>query len=296
MASDIKTVVSARYAEIAESGFSGEDPRARTIATAFGYSDAELESIPAEANMGLGCGNPTAMASLRPGETVVDLGSGGGLDVFLAAQRIGPAGKAIGIDMTGNMLELAKKNAGKMGLENVEFHLAEIEDMPLEDDSVDCVISNCVLNLVPDKLEAFKEIFRILKPGGRLAVSDIALRTALPPDLAGSVAAYTGCIAGALLIEEYERLLREAGFASVRIVDTGSDLNVYQTNQAPDVEAQGSALTSSSSPATDVGDTVELCCGEIVAATAAGSRTATSLLHGIDVNRYAASVKVFAVK
>ena len=274
MDQDIKTVVGERYAEIARKGFSSRDESMRRIAAAFGYSDDELASIPAEANMGLSCGNPTAMASLREGETVVDLGSGGGLDVFLAALRVGPTGRAIGIDMTPDMVALARRNADKAGLSNVAFHRAEIDDMPLDDDSVDCAISNCVLNLVPDKLRAFHEIFRILKPGGRLAVSAIALKQPLPPAISDSVAAYTGCIAGALVIAEYERLLRQAGFASVRMVDSGADLNLYNDCAAPDSE-QFAACCGTAEPVADEG---------------------LKALRTIDVNDYAASVKVFAVK
>jgi SAM-dependent methyltransferase len=271
MASDIKTAVSEQYGEIARQGVGGTDARARNVAQAFGYSDAELASIPAEANMGLSCGNPTATANLRPGETVVDLGSGCGLDVFLAAQKVGPTGMAIGIDMTRDMIDLARENARKAGLDNVAFHLAEIEDMPLEDASVDCVISNCVLILVPDKLQAFREIYRILKPGGRLAVSDIALKAPLPADLADRVAACIGRETPALAIETYDRLLREAGFAEVRIVDSKADLNVDRPNYAP-----------SSCAAADDGRPVS---------TSAALRSL-----GIDVNAYAASVKVFALK
>ena len=272
MAANIKTIVSERYGEIARGGLGREDDQARAIATAFGYSEADLASIPAEANMGLGCGNPTAMASLRDGETVVDLGSGGGLDVFLAARKVGPTGRATGIDMTADMIELAERNARQASLANVAFHVAEIEDMPLDDDSVDCVISNCVLVLVPDKLAAFREIHRILKPGGRLAVSDIALKKALPAELARSVEAYTGCIAGALEIAEYDRLLRAAGFEAVEIIDTRADLNVYRTNEAPDLDL-GEGATAA-------------CCGP------AGGES----LGDVDVNEFAASVKVFALK
>ncbi len=274
---DIKTAVSERYSEIAKSGRSSLDEKTRSVAKAFGYSEAELESIPAEANMGVSCGNPTAMASLREGEIVVDLGSGGGLDVFLAARKVGPTGKAIGIDMTEEMIRLARRNAEKMGLENVAFHLAEIEDMPLADESVDCVVSNCVLVLVPDKLDAFKEIYRILKPSGRLAISDMALKKTLPSELAESVAAYTGCVAGALQIEDYERLLGEAGFAAVQIIDTRSDLNVYKES-----EKAGEAAIS--------------CCGGPDTEAKGVSTTAALRLSDVDVNDYAASVKVFAHK
>lgn len=274
MASDIKTAVSEQYGEIARHGVGGADARARNVAQAFGYSDAELASIPAEANMGLSCGNPTATAGLRPGETVVDLGSGGGLDVFLAAAKVGPAGMAIGIDMTQDMIDLARGNARKAALDNVAFHLAEIEDMPLEDASVDCVISNCVLILVPDKAQAFREIFRILKPGGRLAVSDIALKAPLPADLADRVTACIGRETPALAIETYERLLREAGFAEVRVVDSKADLNVDRPNSGP----AGAASCASAADGKPV-------------STSAALRSL-----GVDVNAYAASVKVFALK
>ncbi|MDF1666222.1 MAG: methyltransferase domain-containing protein [Planctomycetota bacterium] len=192
MSENTKSAVRQGYGAVAQAGLSSNQDGIKGIAKAFGYSEEELASIPAESNMGLSCGNPVAMASISEGETVVDLGSGGGLDVFLAAKKVGPSGKAIGIDMTGDMISLARKNAAKGGYTNVKFYLGEIEAMPLPDASVDCVISNCVLNLCPDKDEALKEIFRILKPGGRLAVSDIALKKALPEAVASEVRA--GCI------------------------------------------------------------------------------------------------------
>ena len=166
-------------------------------------------------------------ATLREGETVVDLGSGGGFDVFLAARKVGPTGRAIGTDMTPEMLDLARRNAEKSGLTNVEFRRATIDNLPLPDASVDHVISNCVMNLSPDKPAVFREIARVLKPGGRLAVSDIALKKPLPAEIGQDLMAYVGCIAGAVLIEEYRRQLAEAGFASVEIIDTGADLNAY---------------------------------------------------------------------
>ncbi|MEZ5975292.1 MAG: arsenite methyltransferase [Planctomycetota bacterium] len=267
MEEDIKQAVRRGYGSVARAGLSSENQGMRTIATAFGYSPEELASIPAEANMGLSCGNPTAMASLRPGEVVVDLGSGGGLDVFLASKQVGPTGQAIGIDMTADMVDLARRNAKKGGYENVRFHLAEIEAMPIPDASVDCVISNCVLNLCPDKDAALREIFRILKPGGRLAVSDIALRQELPEAIRREVAAWTGCIAGALPIDVNEAKLHAAGFADVLIQDAGSDLNAYRDGGhaaccGPASDASMAPASSCCAPAAQ-----ESCCGPAPAAT-----------------------------
>src|ERR1051326_1065201 len=173
MSANIEEAVRLRYGAVAGSNLSSTHEGVRALVEAFGYSPEELASIPAEANMGLSCGNPTATANLRAGETVVDLGSGGGLDVFLAAAKVGPTGRAIGIDMTPEMIDLARHNAAKAnegeGYSNVEFHLATIDELPLADNSVDCVISNCVINLAPDKVAVFREIARVLKPGGRLA-------------------------------------------------------------------------------------------------------------------------------
>src|SRR6266700_4178123 len=187
MLESIVEAVRSRYGSVAKSGLSSEQTGVRAVAEAFGYSPEELASVPAEANVGLSCGNPTAFARLRPGETVVDLGCGGGLDVLLAAPKVGPTGKAIGIDMTPEMIARARRNAaqpinGRVAA-NVEFHLAAVDRLPLPDASADCVISNCVINLAPDKPAVFREMFRILKPGGRVAVSDIALKRPLPPEV-----------------------------------------------------------------------------------------------------------------
>lgn len=283
MADTILEQVQSKYAAVAGSTLSTEHAGVRAVAEAFGYSTDELASIPAEANMGLSCGNPTAFASLRPGETVVDLGCGGGLDVFLAAAKVGPAGKAIGIDMTPAMIERAQANAAKQPHRNIEFHLATIDRLPLPGGSVDCVISNCVLNLVPDKPAAFREIFRVLKPGGRLAASDIALKQPLPVEIAQSVMAYVGCVAGAILIADYEQWLRDAGFATVQVVDTGKDLNVYAK-----VENQSGCC----SPAMESSLPVASCCGDAPDL----HDGLAALLRKYDVNAYAASVQVYALK
>jgi SAM-dependent methyltransferase len=188
------------------------------VSRAIGYSDADLQAVPDGANLGLGCGNPVALASLKAGETVLDLGSGAGFDCFLAADRVGPTGKVIGVDMTPEMLQRARGNARKGGYANVEFRLGEIEHLPLADGSVDAVISNCVINLSPDKPEAFREAYRALRPGGRLMVSDVVLLRELPDAVRESLEAYVACVAGASLRDEYLDAIRGAGFQDIRIV------------------------------------------------------------------------------
>jgi SAM-dependent methyltransferase len=183
-----------------------------------GYSPEELAAVPEDANLGLGCGNPTALAGLKPGETVLDLGSGAGIDCFLAARKVGPAGHVIGVDMTPEMLDRARDNARKSGLDNVEFRLGEIENLPVADNTVDVILSNCVINLSTDKPRVFREAFRVLKPGGRLMVSDLALKKPLPPEIRGSVEAYVACVAGAMVKEDYLAAIRTAGFADVQVV------------------------------------------------------------------------------
>ena len=297
MSNRIEEVVQSRYGSIAGSGLSSEHTGVRAVAEAFGYSPEELTSIPAEANMGLSCGNPTAYANLRPGETVVDLGSGGGLDVFLAAARVGPEGRAIGIDMTPEMIALAQRNAQKgvdgKPYENVEFHLATIDKLPLADASVDCVISNCVINLAPDKRAVLREIARVLKPGGRLAVSDIALKRQLPAEIANDLLAYAGCIAGAVLIDEYRNALLESGFAHVEVVDMKSDLNAYAKIETESEASCSTTASSSSLPVVATG-----CCSpQSMAPDVDGTRKRLSdMLRESNVNDYAASVRIYAVK
>ena len=275
MSDPILVQVQANYAAVAASALSGAEAGVRAVAEAFGYSPEELGSIPAEANLGLSCGNPTAFARLRPGEVVVDLGCGGGLDVLLAAPKVGPSGRAIGIDMTPEMIDRARRNADKQGVTNVAFHLSTIDHLPLLDASADCVVSNCVINLALDKRAVFREMFRILKPGGRVAVSDIALKKTLPPELLRSVAAYVGCIAGAIRVADYRRGLEEAGFRAVQIIDTGADLNAYAK-----IENQAGCCA----PA------MECCTPSVV------HEGLVELMRRYDVNEYAASVQVYALK
>jgi len=324
--SDQQTVESVRqqYAAAATSGLSSHHEGVHSVAEAFGYSREELASIPAEANLGLSCGNPTAMASLRPGETVLDLGCGGGLDVLLAAQRIAPGGRAIGVDMTREMLELAKRNWERVrpsidGEVTVEFLLGTIDSLPVADQTVDCIISNCVINLAPDKKKVFREMARVLRPGGRVAISDIALKHPLPPDLAADISAYVGCIAGAVPIEDYRRGLEEAGFDQVDVIDAHADLNAYAQVEgqagccSPPSPSLGSNIASgcceapASAPLSIGLGPVSIgklemptggCCGGESSQNSDPGLHArlADLLNRYDVNHYAASVKVFAVK
>jgi arsenite methyltransferase len=216
----VRAAVQSAYGSVA-SGCStsccgGADPR--EVARALGYAEAELDAIPEQANLGLGCGNPVALASLKPGEVVVDLGAGAGIDALVAAPKVGPTGRVIGVDMTPEMLERARENAVRMGVaRTVEFREGVIEKLPVVSDSADVVISNCVINLSPDKRLAFREAFRVLKPGGRLAVSDIVLSEPLPPEFDGFAEAYVACVAGALPADEYIAAIEAAGFVDLRI-------------------------------------------------------------------------------
>ncbi len=217
----IRTQVRTAYAKVAKgaSGCSaGCCGTTGAGSMAMGYSAEELASAPEGADLGLGCGNPQAIAALRPGDTVLDLGSGGGFDCFLAAKRVGKTGKVIGVDMTPEMVSKARENARKVEAAGVEFRLGEIEHLPVADGSVDVILSNCVINLSPDKSAVFREAFRVLKAGGRLAVSDVVALKDMPPELAESVEAMTGCVSGSAKPAELQAMLREAGFEDVRIV------------------------------------------------------------------------------
>ena len=222
---EIKKIVREGYSKVARQGSSCCGPKksccsgtntAEDISKKIGYNDEDMKSVPDGANLGLGCGNPIALASLKIGQTVLDLGSGAGFDCFLAAKKVGPSGKVIGVDMTPAMIEKAKKNAQKGNYQNVEFRLGEIEDLPVDDNSVDVVISNCVINLVPDKSKAFAQAYRVLKPGGRLMVSDVVLLKTLPKSIRNSVEAYIGCLSGAMMKDEYLKVIVGASFKNVK--------------------------------------------------------------------------------
>jgi len=215
----IKDMVRSHYAAVAadNAGCRGPAATPQQASCEMGYSEAELASVPEGANLGLGCGNPQAIAAMRPGEIVVDLGSGAGFDCFLAAQRVGPDGWVVGVDMTHEMLKKARDNAASAGFANVEFRLGEIEHLPIADNTADVVISNCVINLVPDKEQVYREALRVLKPGGRIAVSDVVNLAPLPAELARDEALLCGCIAGAASADQLQQWLATAGFADIRI-------------------------------------------------------------------------------
>ena len=236
--SEKKEVIKKKYGDIAMAGGSCccssaccGDSSVVDISKSIGYTGDQILSVP-DANLGLGCGNPTAFAELKPGDIVLDLGSGAGFDCFLAAQRVGSSGKVIGVDMTPEMIEKAQANALKYGYLNVEFRYGDIEALPVDDSSVDVIISNCVINLVPDKEKVFREAFRVLKPEGRMYVSDMVLLAELPEDLKNDIDLLAGCVAGAILKEDYLRLLKKAGF-SVEILEEDSDISKRQYGSLP---------------------------------------------------------------
>jgi arsenite methyltransferase len=248
---DIRPTVRERYGKTAQAGGScgssgcccgGTDNQA--IALQIGYSAEDLKVIPDGANLGLGCGNPLEHAEVKAGETVLDLGSGAGMDCFLAAKQVGEKGRVIGVDMTPEMIERARENAEKVGTTNVEFRLGEIEHLPVADNSVDVIISNCVINLSPDKSQVFKEALRVLKPGGRLTVSDLVLRRPISEQLRSSVEAYVGCVAGAMQKDAFLQAMRDAGFAEVSILqEHGYDVSVGNLSSELEAEALAAVVS-----------------------------------------------------
>ena len=250
-AKDIKKTVRKRYAKVAkressccssEQSCCGSSDTAQTKSKQMGYTEQEINVTPEGADLGLGCGNPTALASLKEGETVLDLGSGAGFDCFLAANKVGKSGKVIGVDMTPEMIDKARENAEKGDYKNAEFRLGEIEHLPVADNSVDVVVSNCVINLSPDKARVLKDAYRVLKPGGRIAISDLALLKDLPEKIRNSVDAYVGCVAGALLIDDYKNIVEASGFQDVRLTVKGT-FNSDDTNTK---DTDGKATSDSS--------------------------------------------------
>jgi arsenite methyltransferase len=306
MSSTLTTSINATYGSAAQRAASNAHNAtgSTAIASAFGYSLDELTTLPEGSNMGLSCGNPLALANVKPGETVIDLGSGGGFDVFLAARRVGGAGKAIGVDQNPDMLALAERNRVKGGYENVEFVDAPITRIPLENGIADCVISNCVINLVAteEKPLVFREMYRLLKAGGRVAVSDLLAKKELPREMREDVAAYVGCIAGAALMSEYEGWLKEAGFGDVMIVDAQQDCNQYKRCGPGDEEGARDGCCSSV-PAKE--EESSSCCGpskkqETSSCCGPSKKEEVSKMskttEEADLNEWIGSFKIYAVK
>ena len=250
---DIKKAVRENYAKVAvnsscccsgqATSCCGQPGMEKEIGSKIGYSDKDMEKVPEGSNLGLGCGNPIALASIKKGEVVLDLGSGAGFDCFLAADKVGTEGKVIGVDMTPEMIEKARGNAKKSGYKNIEFRLGEIENLPVENGSIDLIISNCVVNLSPDKDKVFKEAYRVLKPGGRIMVSDIVLTKELPDDIKNNTLAYVGCVSGAILKESYLKTIEKAGFKNIKVFDEGNFPIEFINNELPGIV--GSALEKS---------------------------------------------------
>ena len=253
---DVRRVVAERYTELAEGGAATAlGVESDEIARRIGYDEADLAALPEGANLGLGCGNPMALAGVRAGDVVVDLGSGAGIDAILAARAVGPTGRVVGIDMTDAMLDKARANVAAVGLANVEFRKGFIESLPLGDGTTDVLISNCVINLSPDKPAVFAEAFRVLRPGGRLAVSDLVLARDLPPQVRNQVEAYVGCVAGAMRREDYLAAIRAAGFASVEVVAEHTYADVISM-QSPAIAEMAAAAGLTSEQIADAADAV----------------------------------------
>ncbi|KAK4628740.1 Arsenite methyltransferase [Fulvia fulva] len=282
--------VTTHYGKAAKEDY-GDGSYGARVAAEFGYSQEELDSVPQESNLGLSCGNPLAIAGIREGEVVVDLGSGAGFDVFQVAKKVGLKGKAIGIDSSDNMLARANQIKTKLSHgDNVQFVKSGITDISLEDSSADCIISNCVVNLVPeeDKHLVFTEMARVLKPGGRVAISDILAKGPLPEEVKNSMALYVGCIAGASQVESYEKWLREAAFKDVLIVDSKSDLNVYRHS-----DGTNAGCCAPPEPAKE--EKKGGCCGPKKTSVPAQAKTVEDF-GDVDFNQFAGSFKIYAIK
>ena len=264
---EVKKNVRERYGKVARQeqnccGNKGSSPccdgtaNAREVGRDIGYSEEDMDNVPEGANLGLGCGNPIALASLKEGETVLDLGSGAGFDCFLAANKVGTKGRVIGVDMTPDMVDKARDNARIGGYSNVEFRLGEIENLPAADGIADVIISNCVINLAPDKNRVFREAYRILKPGGRVMVSDIVLSKELPEDIKNSIEAYVGCVAGASLENDYLQAIKLAGFSDVRIAGE-SVFDLKDIISSPEAQDIANSLDISAEKAAELGGSIK---------------------------------------
>ena len=274
----VYSIVNEKYSQYAQDTLNNQD-HASKIAQAFGYDPEELQSLPSNANMGLSCGNPLATANLREGEVVIDLGSGGGIDVIFAAKKVGSHGRVYGIDRSKAMLDLASTNAQRAGVgDRTTFIDAPIHKIPLPDNSTDCIISNCVINLVPhqDKPSVFKEMSRLLKPGGRVAVSDILVKRDMPDKMRRDAALLVGCVAGASQVHEYRDWMADAGFREILVSDTGTDLNVYKD------QSSGTGTGCCSKPKKDVRPN--------------DWKPSSEESTDIDLNAWAASFQIYALK
>ncbi|KAI5812010.1 S-adenosyl-L-methionine-dependent methyltransferase [Pyronema omphalodes] len=289
---DPTTLIKTHYTSHVRSQSASSDSHNRAVASAFGYTPNDLASIPSTANLGVSCGNPLARAGLREGETLIDFGCGAGLDCFLASPRVGKPGRVIGVDMTTSMLELAERNRKLGGYENVEFINANITSLPLPAGIADIITSNCTINLVPhaQKPIVFQETFRLLRPGGRLAVSDILAKRDFPEALRNDVGLYVGCVVGASEVREYEKWLREAGYEDIFIIDTEKDLNIYKEVGILDMADGNTDRDTRLLPETQTD-----CCG-VTKRIENTLQISGNRLADVDLNEYVGAYQIFAIK
>lgn len=299
--------VNDRYSRLARETALGNTKNGQKVALSFGYGVEELSSVPEGSNLGVSCGNPLALAGVKEGETIVDLGSGAGFDVFLASRRVGPSGTAIGIDMSKDMLARARNNATKSNITNVKFVESKITNIDLPSNIADCIISNCVINLVPepDKHLVFEEIYRVLKPGGRLAISDILAKKPFPPGMAKNISLYVGCISGASMVEQYQSYMDGCNFESVMIIDKNVDLNVYKETELfeKEEETDGGSQREEKKIFDEIHPT---CCGTGGGAAEVKTKLCCSIgaideefseaVDNTDFNEWVGSYNVYAIK